>query len=624
MKLITFISFFGAVSSLGAGLTAPPISAPPNTLGSVPTQTVVSIISSSLATTTANGSIDTNGFLKSQVNPWWLDKLERTPKRVFTPNAEYLVITNAALPTLISSGARTNGFVWWGHDTEFWRITNGVVQRDANGLACFNTNGFPTGPIDWMKELKTNGLGIEVWYDNSSGQALRPSSTTVMINDLSNVVTWANSAEIDIGFRVDIEGTLQNIAYVFSQVLSSMQTNRTIHWNLGVGGLNQLQINPELFMLSDTVRLHGPEGDILNIYKFLIDMFPIVETNGYWRYTAPGSHTYVGSEANLQSGDAHRFVTNSAVYAAIMHHRMEINHVNPSSIWVGQATNLLAVNADPAQIPGRIFVQTNSLIEFVCPLGSPLGPSYAVAIFNTNTTAKTVDLKFNQYPKWFPSASYFVYDCVQNVQMWPHSTNVLQMSLGASNAALFRLEVNTNIPQSSVSGLVTALASKVDTNNIILYRPAEITSVTTASFTSDTGVSIPAGTYLVQGAMAARTASATAGINMQVGFSSAPALMSSRDVWGSKTTDPGVNVGAFITGPGVGWLLSGAFGGDTQLSSVGGDAPNKFSSSGFSALLRLTSPSTVKFAISQRSAIDAGNAVIMYTNSYAIFIPIAP
>ncbi len=403
--------------------------------------TNVSTAGLALSSRTNHGLQSLTNFNLGQVYPGWLDGQERMPRRVIELVAAESIATNFIIATLNPSGAKTNGFKWVEHDTETWQLpSQGNPVRDATThLVLWNTNNFPDGPVGYFTFLKTNGLAPSLWYD-SFWMNTRFTNAYLMANDVSNAVQWAAAAGVDINFRIDMGSQMESL-YEFPIVLQAVQNAKNVSFMAGLGqyasalGGDYDVISPFLFSYAGSgVRIHGPQGDILHNYNYLMQMIPFIETNGIWKYTMPGRFSFVGGCNNSNFG------TNAAAYSAAMRHEYHVDNTDPAlTAFAGAgAVDILAIQGDAACIPSRIALVTNGTYVLIGPLGGASGPDYSLALFNTNTTTATFDLAFSGLYKWLAESSYITRDCFQRTQSLG-ATNILSISLPATNAALYRL-----------------------------------------------------------------------------------------------------------------------------------------------------------------------------------------
>src|SRR5215831_14905777 len=128
-------------------------------------------------------------------------------------------------------------------------------------------------------------------------------------------------------------------------------------------------------------------GDVLSFSNVLAWCDQFV-TNGFYRWIGPG-HVYdfdgIGAansdvEFNSYRGTQAQIVMDAIFSGIMLHSLSDTNGVVGFTGPIYQLTNssVLAIQADPAVIAGQRVIQTNNVDVWLKPLGSAVGPQFAV------------------------------------------------------------------------------------------------------------------------------------------------------------------------------------------------------------------------------------------------------
>lgn len=399
---------------------------------------------------TNDGLISSNNAVYLAEAPEWLRSSERIPWR------GQVVASESNATNVISfhkiNNVRVPGFnIMASFQQQFMPTRSG-------GHLVFNTLNFPSGLTGYKELLRTNGWRWFVWYDRANATSEGVASTAQFIDDIQTIASWGP----DI-LWIDEYGYY---AYLAASILATNTTSIQVMYGIAnyTSGGAFSALDAKAISLGGPWRLHATTD--VNGWDSIKEHADLVESNA-WKFSGPGKFFYIGPEANGNGMNATE--TASGVVLQAMWGNMFLMGFmnNPIQTYGPYDTitnsSILAIQGDPAVVCARRAYTTNGCWWYVKPITTDGGPSFIVAVINTNAFSTNSSMAFTnlnlglqQSSFTFNSLSgYSVSNLRTSALIGDAQTSVTASSVGSHDYALFRISALQSPSFQSVKVLST-------------------------------------------------------------------------------------------------------------------------------------------------------------------------
>jgi hypothetical protein len=375
--------------------------------------------------------------------------------------------------TTKTSGLYNYGYRWIFID-DGWGATN----RDANGNLQWNTNKFPSGSnfvktvhqMGFKLGLYTDGGGI---YGMTSSGAQVASDTSHMVQDVNQFLSWG------------IDGGKWDVPVLNLELGSAvLATNTARPFYLICGDVFDDRVVTAQWVSMMNAFRGIADGDLTSFGHLLAWCDEFV-TNGFYRWIGPG-HVYdfdgiganIGVEPGTFRGSQGQIVMDAISSGIMLHSLSDVYGSVPANGPLYQQltdTAVLDIQADPAVISGQRVMQTNNVDVWLKPLGSAVGPQFAVGLICRGASSNiTVKIPFDSaglnLPEMAQPSSYLggysVYDCISNTWLSSTARSNITVTLTNHQSTLLRLYPGTSITTNYLQpSLYTATLSAIVISN---------------------------------------------------------------------------------------------------------------------------------------------------------------
>jgi hypothetical protein len=408
-----------------------------------------SALSTNLASFTNNGLESYEDAVLQASVPYQQAGIQQTPIRGYLTwyatgsNPTEAYVSNIMFTTK-STGLYNYGYHWIFID-DGWGSTN----RDANGNVQWNTNKFPSGS-NFVNIVHQMGFKLGLYTDGGNPDGLTTSGSQAasdaghIVQDVNQFLNWGvDGGKWDVpvlNLELGASALATNTAKPFYLICGDVFVDRVV--------------NARWVSMMNAFR--GIADGDLTSFRSLLAWCDEYDTNGFYRWIGPG-HVYdfdgIGANADVEPGTfrgSQGQIVMDAISSGVMLHSLSDNNGRVGTLGASyQLTNssVLEIQADPAVIAGQRVMQTNNVDVWLKPLGSAVGPQFAVGLICRSASSNiTVTIPFDSsglnlpvmQPGAYP-AGYSVYDCISNLWLSPGPSSSVTMILTNHQSALLRL-----------------------------------------------------------------------------------------------------------------------------------------------------------------------------------------
>jgi hypothetical protein len=449
---VPYAIFSGSATNV-VGALSPANLAPVNSMIVSSSNGLYSALQSSFTTNLASF---TNSGLESYLDavrlasvPYQQAGIQQTPIRGYLTwyatgaNPTEAYVSNVMYTTK-TSGLYNYGYRWIFID-DGWGATN----RDANGNLQWNTNKFPSGS-NFVKTVHQMGFKLGLYTDGGDPTGRTSSGAQVasdaghMVQDVNQFLNWG------------IDGGKWDVPVLNLELGAAvLATNTARQFYLICGDVfPDRVVNAQWVSMMNAFR-GVADGDLTSFYSLLAWCDQYV-TNGFYRWIGPG-HVYdfdgIGANAGVEPGTfrgSQGQIVMDAISSGVMLHSSSDANGNVGSGAFYQLTNgsVLDIQADPAVIGGQRVMQTNNIDVWLKPLGSAVGPQFAVGLICRGASSNiTVTIPFDSsglnlpelaQPSTYPGGCS-VYDCISNTWLSTVARSNITVTLTNHQSTLLRL-----------------------------------------------------------------------------------------------------------------------------------------------------------------------------------------
>lgn len=482
LTAVPYAIFSGSATNLVGALSAANL-APVTSMIAGSSNGLYSALQSSLITNLASF---TNSGLESYQDavrlasvPNQQGGIQLTPIRGFLtwyatgPNPTEALVSNVMYTT------KTSGLYNFGYNWIFIDDGWGTTNRDANGNLQWNTNKFPSGS-NFVNVAHQMGYKLAVYTDGGSPQGLTTSGAQAasdaahMVQDVNQFLNWG------------LDGGKWDVPVLNLQLGAAvLATNTARPFYLICGdGFPDRVVTAQWVSMMNAFRGIA-NGDLVSFQSLLAWCDEFV-TNGFYRWIGPG-HVYdfdgIGPantdvEPGTYRGTQAQIVMDAISSGIILNSTCDINgNVTIEPVYQLTNSSVLAIQADPAVIAGQRVMQTNNIDIWLKPLGSAVGPQFAVGLIcrsaSSNVTVTIpldstgLNLPEMAQPSSFP-VGYSIYDCISNTWVSTVPNGNITVTLTNHQPALLRLYPGTAITTNYLQPFIYAptLSAIVTSNGI--------------------------------------------------------------------------------------------------------------------------------------------------------------
>jgi hypothetical protein len=335
--------------------------------------------------------------------------------------------------------AKSNGWydVWkdygggpWIFFDYTWQATN----LDAQGNIRWHPEYFPSGPAN-VAAAHAHGYRVILWtqdhapYDSNAGIGLTNAAMVdaefqFMATNWNVDGFWWDSDQIPPGTTGGKDAAINAL----------LKVGRDIYLDIGVGRGDEL--DPEWYQRSTAVR-PNMLGDPNN-WSILTNTWNYIQTNQLYQYVRPGHFINMQIIGFWQRTPAEH--ESDMIMHAMMSSPFYYGYLMTASLPTNRM--FLDILTDPAVIAAKRVLQTNGCDIYVKPLGSTLGPNYAVSVVNLSTNGAKVTLTLsNLLSTRVPTYSV---DDVRSMESLGSSVSVQGVAVPPHASVMWRLSPSTD------------------------------------------------------------------------------------------------------------------------------------------------------------------------------------
>jgi hypothetical protein len=309
------------------------------------------------------------------------------------------------LITLLKGNGWLNTWSAYGKPWVFFDYSWQATNRDANGNIQWNPVYFPSGPTNLLT-LRTNGMRAILWTQDhpaaDTSASVGISSIALINRDFPYMVTnWGAD-----GFWWDTDQIAPTPYYgkfAAAQALSTL--GRGIYLDVGTGQGDELS-NPLRLIVSATRPNNlGDPGT----WSISTNTWNYIFTNGLNKLVKPGlflNLNIVGFWGRTTDEHVSHCIL-IAMMSAPFYYGWDF-----TSSTIATNTQFLDILTDKAVIAADRTMITNGCQVFCKPLGSAIGPSYAISVLNLSNAASTVTINFTNSGVPPAGAPFFFQDII--------------------------------------------------------------------------------------------------------------------------------------------------------------------------------------------------------------------
>ena len=427
-----------------------------------------SSFTTNLASFTNSGLESSQDAIRLASVPYQQAGIQQTPIRGYV--SWYATGSNPTEPVIsnVMYTTRTSGLYNYGYQWIFIDDGWGSTNRDANGNLQWNTNKFPSGS-NFVNISHQMGFKLALYTDGGGGNGLTSSGAQIasdpthMAQDVNQFLNWG----LDGG-----KWDFPVLNLQLGAAVLATNTARPFYLICGDGFPNRVVTAQWVSMMN---AFRGVANGDLTSFRSLLAWCDEFVTNGFYRWIGPG-HVYDFDGIGLANSDVEpgtyrgtqgQIVMDAITSGVMLHSQSDVNGNVGTSGAFYQLTNssVLAIQADPAVIAGQRVLQTNNIDVWLKPLGSAVGPQFAVGMICRNANSNiTVTIPFDStglnlpemvQPSTYP-AGYSVYNCVSNTWLSTEAASSVTVTLTNHQSALLRLYPGTAVTTNYLEPFVYA------------------------------------------------------------------------------------------------------------------------------------------------------------------------